>query len=370
MLPGALLVIGCILILTLPRLYTLAQQERHTPKDASADNQQGIQSRAAVDRATGLALQGDASGAVRAFLAVPASGFQGKQASFRECMIDRFGSNSKPIATVETNDQWMDSLIASYRKSWQRALMRPAERVDAEGVLRGDVASLLSMTITNDGDFDKAEDEIKARAERSGFHVLLGRSQPLRELMVWRKLTVKEERVQLPEGAHTVKVGYLDDFVVRGWGHYATCGHRSTGGWATEDGLFAVVPAYENLSDETFSVRFLAHETQHFADKQKFKNLEGWELEYRAKLVELILSNATQDSTLQRFCENRSPNKDSAHAYANSRVVQDVSEELNLAHGTDICSTGSPRGQALRDAARIVLTKDTSHRNSDAVQPP
>jgi len=136
------------------------------------------------------------------------------------------------------------------------------------------------------------------------------------------------------------------------------------GGWATEDGLFAVVPAYKSLSDETFSIRFLAHETQHFADKQNFKRLESWELEYRAKLVELIMSNVTQDSTLELFCENRSPQKDSAHAYANFRVVQDVSEELNLARGTDICSPGIPRGQALRDAARIALRKDTSRRNS------
>ena len=83
-------------------------------------------------------------------------------------------------------------------------------------------------------------------------------------------------------------------------------------------------------------------------------HLESWELEYRVKLVELIMSNATQGSTLELFCENRSPHKDFARAYANFRVVQDVSEELNLAHCTDIRSPSSPRGQALRDAARIV----------------
>jgi hypothetical protein len=43
------------------------------PKDPSADNRGGIQSQAAVDRATGLALQADAAGAVQSLLAVPAS---------------------------------------------------------------------------------------------------------------------------------------------------------------------------------------------------------------------------------------------------------------------------------------------------------
>ena len=363
---GALVVICCILILPFSHLHALAQQQGDTNKDRSADSRGGATSQATLDRATGLALQGDAATAVRALLAVPASAFQGEQASFRGCMIGRFGPDPTPIAMVETKDPWIDSLITSYRKYWQRALTRPAERVEAEIALRQDVASLLSMTRLSDEDLDKAEDKIKARAKRAGFHMLLGRTQPLRELMVWRKLTVKQQRVQLPEGMHAVKVRYLDDFVVRGWGHYATCGRRSAGGWATEDGLFAVVPAYKSLSDETFSIRFLAHETQHFADKQKYKHLEGWELEYRAKLVELIMSDATQDSTLELFCENRSPQKDSAHAYANFRVVQDVSEELNLAHGTDICTPGSPRGQALRDAARVALRKDSSRRNSQS----
>src|SRR5262249_33502226 len=171
---GALAVICCILILTFSHLHTLAQQQGDTPKDRSADIRGGAVSQATLDRATGLALQGDTATAVRALLAVPASAFQGEQASFRGCMIGRFGPDPTPIAMVETKDPWIDSLITSYRKYWQRALTRPAERVDAEIALRQDVASLLGMTRLCDENFDKAEDKIKARAERAGFHMLLG----------------------------------------------------------------------------------------------------------------------------------------------------------------------------------------------------
>jgi hypothetical protein len=272
---GALAVICCISILPFSHLHTLAQQQGDTPKDRSADDRSGAISQATLDHATGLAVQGDAATAVRTLLAVPASSFKGEQASFRGCIIGRFGPDSTPIAMVEAKDPWIDSLITSYRKYLQRALTRPAERVDAEIALRQDVANLLGRTRLSNEDFDKADDKIKPRAERAGFNMLLGRTQPLCELMVWRKLTVKRQRVQLPEGIHAVKVRYLDDFVVRGWGHYATCGRRSAGGWATEDGLFAVVPAYKSLSDETFSIRFLAHETQHFADKKNLSTLRA-----------------------------------------------------------------------------------------------
>ena len=64
-----------------------------------------------------------------------------------------------------------------------------------------------------------------------------------------------------------------------------------------------MVPAYKSLDAETFSVRFLAHETQHFADKYNFGHLESWELEYRAKLTELALAVSSQDSTLSGFAK-------------------------------------------------------------------
>jgi hypothetical protein len=77
----------------------------------------------------------------------------------------------------------------------------------------------LVSDLTNDADFDAAEDQIKAEALKRGFHALLGRTQPLRELMIWKKLTVEQRQVNLPEGPQSVRVTYLDDFLLRGWGY-------------------------------------------------------------------------------------------------------------------------------------------------------
>jgi hypothetical protein len=122
-----------------------------------------------------------------------------------------------------------------------------------------------------------------------------------------------------------------------------------------------VVPAYKTLDDETFSVRFLAHETQHFADKQNFGRLESWELEYRAKLTELALAVASQGSTLQRICENRSQVNDSAHAFADFHVIRDMEERLGVSE-SHLCGLGGIRGQAIRDAAKAILVSDSGTR--------
>jgi hypothetical protein len=155
----------------------------------------------------------------------------------------------------------------------------------------------------------------------------------------------------------------LDDFLLRGWAYYATCGRRSAGGWTTDTALYAVVPAYKNLDDEVFSVRFLGHEAQHFADKRMFPGMESWELEYRAKLVEISLGTDSQPATLKLFCENRSDSKDAPHGYANARVILEVAQGLAIDPAT-LCGHAalSQATQAIQTLGRKLLADDTAMR--------
>ncbi len=214
-------------------------------------------------------------------------------------------------------------------------------------------------------ELDDVEPEILAAVEGHGLHALLGRTMPLRELMLWKKQSVQERDVDLPGGRETVKVILLDDFVLRGWGHYATCGRRSAGGWATETALFAVTPAYKNLEDEVFSVRFLGHEAQHFADKRTFPELESWELEYRAKLVELSLATYSQPGTLKLFCENRAASKTAPHGYANAKVIREVAQRLGIGEAT-LCGDGDVPIRAVQALGRTLLKEDTAARQVPA----
>ena len=253
----------------------------------------------------------------------------------------------------------------AYQTYWHRSLTHPKQVADAEKALRAKIGAAMGRKLASDADFDTAEAALEKQALSRGFHVLLGRTPPLRELMLWRKTTIDDRTVPLPDGPEVVRVNLLDDFTLRGWAYYVTCGQRSAGGWATDDGLFAVVPAYRSITDETFNVRFVAHEGQHFADKRVFKSLESWELEYRGKLAAFALADEAQGSTRQLICENREDSKDSPHGYANAQVVRVVSTRLGSDPETFCHATTLP-GQPLRDAAKALLLEDTARRRAAA----
>jgi hypothetical protein len=321
-----------------------------------------------VDRATGAALQADSASAARILMPLQGSQLSQEDAAFRACMLDRFGPAGRAAMPIVADD-WARNLGGAYVNYWQRALTNPTHRRQAEKSLNAALSRLTKQRVETNAEIEGAEEKIQEQARQRGLYTQLGTTAPLRDFMLWRTTRVEQREVLLPEGPFSVKVTFLDDFLVRGWGHYATCGRRSTGGWATQEGLYAVVPAYKSLSDETFSVRFLAHETQHFADKRRFRNLQSWELEFRAKLTELVLAQGSQGSTLQRLCENQSQVNDSTHAYANYRVIHDVAQTLGVA-ADSLCGSSGVRGQSLRDAARNVLSRDSTVRKPSANRVP
>jgi hypothetical protein len=87
---------------------------------------------------------------------------------------------------------------------WQHSLTKPEERVPAEQELRNALAQLLGRTPSTELAFDTLEKKIAAEAENHGFHTLFGVTAPLRELMAWKKQTVKQRQVHLPEGPYSV----------------------------------------------------------------------------------------------------------------------------------------------------------------------
>ena len=168
-------------------------------------------------------------------------------------------------------------------------------------------------------------------------------------------------RVALPEGERAVKVELLDGFKSFGWSNYATCGRASTGGWTTDDALFAVVPRYASLDGEEFRVSFLGHEAQHFADKARFKDLKPWELEYRAKLTELAQARETRAKVLDKFIIDQGDDPASPHSYANRRVLSELVERLRLADASALIAAD---GAAVQAAAVGLLREDTGRRTA------
>jgi hypothetical protein len=210
-----------------------------------------------------------------------------------------------------------------------------------------------------DADLNALEPILSRALEREGLYSLQGQTGLLRELMIWSKQEQRIMEAKLPEGAHGVTVMLLDGFKSLGWGAYATCDRASTGGWATESALFAVVPKYESLDAEEFRVTFLGHEGQHFADKTRLKNLKSWELEYRAKLTELAQADVTRTKVLGKFITDQGDDPASPHSYANRQLLTALVQKLSLGGADELASADVARVQA---AAVELLREDSARR--------
>jgi len=90
---------------------------------------------------------------------------------------------------------------------------------------------------------------------------------------------------------------------------------------------------------ECFQVSFLQHENCHLADYRHFPNLHAVDLEYRAKLTELVFASSTLPRLPQKFNANGSADLASPHAQANYWVVRDVYQVL---FGVEMPEAGNP----------------------------
>ncbi|MEM9385489.1 MAG: hypothetical protein AAGA68_10540 [Pseudomonadota bacterium] len=311
-----------------------------------------------ISNAIGAGLQGDARRAVALLRTVDPIALDGRDQQYRSCMLERFGS-ARPLASARGNDSAFASRVVEiYQRYWRRSLKAPESRhrhtKELEQALRQ------HMRLPDGTDSVAIERALRARLEAQGLHALLGQTGVLRELMIWRREERRSETVEMPHGTYSTDVAFLDDFVVTGWGQFATCETRGAGGWVADKTLFAVVPIYEDLEGEEFRVTFLGHETQHFLDLEQFPDMAPWELEYRAKLMELAMAQDTRARVLQKFIEDQGDDPSSHHSYANRKVLRVLMGELSAPSPTSLLSVN---GQSLRDAAYRLFKSDTAMRD-------
>ena len=243
-------------------------------------------------------------------------------------------SSDSSLRDIPTIDPFARNVLALYRTYWRSSTMDEGLRPTTERALVAGLAQLLDQPDLES--VDKAEPMIAARLSKAKLFSQQGMTGKFHDLMIWSSDTVTVERVKLPEGSNQTRVRYLDNFLSRGWSSYLTCDRAGTGGWTTDDGLFVVVPSYESLTDENFRVNFLAHESQHYADKKRFGELPAWRLEFRAKLVELAYADATRDRIVDNFISNQSSDPADAHSYANTMILSSLTRRLRLTSVQDL----------------------------------
>lgn len=270
---------------------------------------------------------------------------------------DRFLRKIDNTLITELDDPLVRAIVRRYFEYWRQALLAPQEREDAEHRLHSDIARLVESTglATDAEDIDSALTSVLA--ER-GFNFRGGRTQPLLDFMLWRTIRTVEFDVELTDVRQAVTVHFLDDFVIRGWSHFATFGRSGTGGWADRDALYCVSVAYD-VDSEQFENSYLRHEARHFADYTRFPALEATDLEYRGKLTELAFSTHALQ-LLRGFWRHSSETSTVPHPFANWHVVHNIATTLDASCEEDplTCLKSAPN-EELQATARHLLVEHT-----------
>ena len=198
--------------------------------------------------------------------------------------------------------------------------------------------------------------------KKRGYFVTFGVTAPYPCLYLWGKETVRKEMVELPEGTAEIDVREMDETVTKGWLDYLSMNKVGAGGWVTKKGSNYFKDKYDTDSDE-FKISLLKHEGQHFFDLKRHPKMKGTDLEYRAKLVELIYHKdmGTFFSFIERMAEE--DDRTQPHAYANRKIVQAMSERIFGYEMEKSHDLWADKGEEIPQAARKLLKEHSEKMN-------
>lgn len=268
----------------------------------------------------GLLVRGDLHGAI-AYL----SGFADQAALYAQYRA-RFEGPAYLNYEEQGLSPLLNGLLLEYQKYYHEVFYHLQNPEEAAARLHGRLARRLGQPMRQT--LDELEDGPVADAFRAGgLHFLGGRSSGCYGPYVWKRERLARYMVELPEGRREYAVKLLGDFVSASWVDYLSFGAVGTAGWSGGDGLIHCVEQAYDLESEGFRVSLLQHEAQHAMDLARWPGMGSGDLEYRAKLVELIYSR--ERALLARFARQAGQTAATAggagngHAEAAGRILRE-----------------------------------------------
>lgn len=236
-------------------------------------------------------------------------------------ILNRFNSIDK-VEYKETDDCFLNQIVTIHQNLWKNIFLKTLSKENAENNFFKSLKELI-----NEENDDALKVVIRDKLQKSGFKInIFGKTENIYDLFIWKNEEEKIIEVELPESKIKVTVNFLNDFILTGWFDYVTGGVYYAGGWATKEKLFCIKKAYD-LESEFYKVGYLVHEAQHFSDYKQFPNLIQKDLEYRAKLSELIMSDKVTHILLNRFLASGS-NTSNSHSYAEYCIMKALSKNI------------------------------------------
>ena len=261
-------------------------------------------------------IHGDVAGAIAFMKGIPGLN------DIAQAYIDIF-ENEQYIQYDIPDD--LNRILLCYQQYFRDVFYLHKDNAEAESVLFDKLKIELNLP---NGDFSAVEEEMKSRFNRSGYQILCGITNGYRGPYVWKETIPVTFDVALPETTSTYRINMLRGFVFRSWMDYLTFGEKGTGGWISPDGTINCVEKAYDVNSEKFKVSLFKHEAQHAEDCRRWNNIEPWEIEYRAKLVELIYTQ--EMNLLEKFCrEAISERTGDSHALASVRIKREMGELIS-----------------------------------------
>ncbi len=240
---------------------------------------------------------------------------------------------SKYIERFENNNL-ATQLTQIYENYWRLVLLQTLTMEEGYKYLFTNLTPIIknlggSINEFSESEYDRISAFLTEKLKELGFYSKIGVVSPHLNLMIWKKENSKNFTVNLGDSnIQSIKVILMDNFITLGWAAYATFNKIHVGGWVSDNALYCVASSYD-LNSENFKVSFLVHEARHFADLKKFPNLSSIDLEYRAKLNELIVANKTLPKLLDKFFNEQKNDKSNPHSYASFLLINNLSNKTS-----------------------------------------
>lgn len=240
----------------------------------------------------------------------------------------------QPYFSQPSADEWIRDVLQAYFAYFLAIGEQPESTKQAQSALRLALQPLVPTG--NRRSLNRIEAALGDVFRRKGFYFLGGTTGPYYGPYVWQRTETRLFDVELPDRRLNLSVFIMHEFLIRSWMHFQTFGKHGTGGWVKrnespwEDGLYCVASGYdlENVdTDLIFQVSLLKHEAQHFADLSDYPELRSPDLEYRAKLVELIYY-PEMEYRLLSILREAAPLKADPHRFAAQQIISELSAAL------------------------------------------
>lgn len=293
---------------------------------------------------------------------------------WKKRMYERFVSKEEVFENTSGN-KIVNDISNIYREYWRVEMMKPLPESRTDSVLYLNIAEYLQSNkltkISNDSLRMNIKDDsvLKDVIEKEGFKVDFKFRNGFQEIFIWDKESIQKYDVILPKETVQTSVVFIESYHINGYDDFATIGDSQVGGWAEQETatLFCNKGAYD-LDSEKFEISYLKHESLHFTDLNNYPNLSPADLEYRAKVIELMY--CTEETIYDRISEfvlgaNKS-DRENSHPYANYVLIQNLSKLIfSSDFNSDISQWKEVSVERINKAASILYESSEKILNND-----